>query len=71
VALNFLFADFPGMISWKKLNRGNLLRFPDLNVQPSSLADTTASCAVSGCSGMMQAERLRVDPHERGAPAKW
>src|SRR5215471_7045986 len=24
--------------------------------------------AVSGCSGMMQAERLRVDPPERGAP---
>ena len=31
--LNFLFSDCPGMISWKKLNRGNLLRFPDLNTQ--------------------------------------
>jgi hypothetical protein len=36
----------------------------------SSLADTTAF-ALSGCSGMMQAGRRRIDPHERGAPAKW
>jgi hypothetical protein len=33
--LNFLFSDFPGMISWKKLNRGHLMRIADLNAQPN------------------------------------
>ena len=35
MALNFLFADFPGMISWKKLNRGHLLGIPDLKAKPA------------------------------------
>jgi hypothetical protein len=33
VTLNFLFADFPGMISWKKV--GHLLSIPDLYAQPN------------------------------------
>jgi hypothetical protein len=35
VGLNFLFADFPGKISWKKLNRGHLLGIPDLKAKPA------------------------------------
>jgi hypothetical protein len=63
-------ADFPGVISWKKFNRDNLPDIPNLKrLASASLADA-GLLSVSGCSGMMQVERRRVDPLERGAPAK-